>query len=60
LRKEENKRGVRSEAEVSQAQTNLYDVQFNAVSTRADFLLRASEFLGTIMEDPALSNVGEK
>ena len=60
LRKEERGRGVRSEAEVTQAQTNLYDVQLNAINARADFLQKTGEFLGTIMEDPALSNVVEK
>jgi outer membrane protein TolC len=60
LRKEEKGRGVRSDAEVSQAQTNLYDVQINTINARADFLLKTSEFLGTIVEDPALSNLVKK
>ena len=59
-RKEERSRGVRSEAEVSQAQINLYDVQIAAINARADYFAKISDFLGTITEDPVLANVTEK
>ena len=54
---QEFKRGVKSEADVSQAQLSLYDAQINAHNARADYLLKTGDFLGTIMEDPVLANV---
>lgn len=60
VRREEFKRGVRSEAEVSLAQIAFYDAQINAINSRADFLIKSADFLGTITEDPVLANVVEK
>jgi outer membrane protein TolC len=60
LRQEEFSRGVRSDAEVSQARISLFDVQVNAMNSRADYLMKVSDFLGTITEDPVLANVVEK
>ncbi len=51
------KRGVRSEAEVSQIQLTLYDAQINAATSRSDYLMKVGEFLGTIMGDPAVANL---
>ncbi len=59
-RDEEFRRGVRSEAEVSQAKLSLYDAQINAYSARRDYLLSVGDFLGTVMEDPVLANLAEK
>lgn len=60
VRQEEFRRGVRSEADVSLAQIGLYDSQINAIYSRSDFLLKSSDFLGTITEDPVLDNIGDK
>jgi len=57
---EEFGRGVRSEAEVSQAKLSLYDAQINAYSARRDYLLSVGDFLGTVMEDPVLANLAGK
>jgi outer membrane protein TolC len=57
---EEFGRGVRSEAEVSQAKLGLYDAQISAFSARRDYLLSVGDFLGTIMEDPVLANLAAK
>lgn len=51
------KRGVRSEAEVSQIQLSLYDSEINAVNARSDYLMKVGEFLGTIVGDPAVANL---
>ena len=53
-------RGAKSEADVSQAQLALYDAQYNADSARADYLLKTGDFLGTVMEDPALAYLADK
>ena len=52
--------GVRSEADVSMAQIHLYDSQINAINARNDYFMRIGDFLGTIMEDPALFNLPAK
>jgi outer membrane protein TolC len=51
------KRGVRSEAEVSQIQLGLYDAQINAANARSDYLMKVGEFLGTVVGDPAVANL---
>lgn len=56
-REEEFRRGVRSEAEVSQARLNFFDAQINAYSARRSYLLALGDFLGLIVEDPVLANV---
>lgn len=60
LRQEEFRRGVRSEAEVSQAKIGLYDAQLNAYSARRAYLLAVGEFLGQVVADPVLANVSAK
>ncbi len=57
---EEFNRGVRAEAEVNQAKLSLYDAQINAYSTRRAYLLSVGDFLGTVMEDPVLTNLAAK
>jgi outer membrane protein TolC len=58
--KEDFARGVKSETDVSQTQLSLYDNQLNALNARTDYLLKAGEFLGTLVEDPALANLADK
>lgn len=60
IKNEEFGRGVRSEAEVSQAKLSLYDAQINAFSARRDYLISLGDFLGTIVEDPVLANLAQK
>ncbi len=58
--KEDFDRGVRSESEVGLAQLNLYDTQLSAGTSRKDFLLMTGDFLGMLVEDPALVNISNK
>ena len=51
-------RGVSSEDDVSQARLALFDAEINAYNGRIDYLYRTGDFLGTIMEDPVLANLG--
>lgn len=53
----EFQRGVKSESDVSKARLALYDAEVNAYNSRLDFMIRTGDFLGTLMEDPALANV---
>lgn len=53
-------RGLKSEADVSLAQLSLYDAQINALNARSDYLYKTGDFLGMIMEDPILTNLGGK
>jgi len=59
-KKEEFSRGVRSEAEVNQAQLNLYDGQINAYNARRAYLLSIGDFMGTVLDDPVLANLSDK
>lgn len=56
----EFKRGSVAEADVSLAQLSLYDAQLSAYNSRADYLLKVGDFLGTLSEDPVLANVTGK
>lgn len=58
--KEDFKRGIKSEAEVSQVQLVLYDAELNAYNARADYLLKIGDFLGTLNEDPVVGNLADK
>lgn len=51
-------RGVCSEDDVNLARLALFDAQINAYNGRIDYLLRTGDFLGTVMEDPVVANVG--
>lgn len=59
-REDEFRRGVRSEAEVSQAKIGLYDAQINAYSARRSYLLAIGDFLGLVVEDPVVANLSNK
>ena len=57
MKQDDLKRGLASDAEVSAARLNYYFSQVSAFNARADYLTRTSEFLSTILEDPALANL---
>ncbi|MFO1449168.1 MAG: TolC family protein [Opitutaceae bacterium] len=59
-KKEEFTRGVIAEEDVSVAQLGLYDAKINAYSSRADYYNQVTEFLGTVVQDPVLSNLSVK
>lgn len=50
-------RGVTSEAAVNEAKLGLYDAQINAYTSRREYLMSVGDFLGTVVEDPALANL---
>jgi outer membrane protein TolC len=54
------RRGVKSDTEVSVAQLYLQDSEISALNTRIDYLLKIGDFLGTVMNDPVLTNLAEK
>ena len=56
-KQDEFSRGIMSEADVSLAQLALYDAQINAYNGRSDFLAKIGDFLGTVMEDPVVTNL---
>jgi outer membrane protein TolC len=59
-KKEEFTRGVIAEEDVRIAELGLYDVKINAYSSRADYYIQITEFLGTVVQDPVLSNLSMK
>lgn len=59
-KKAEFSRGVISEDDLSGAQIGLYDSQIAALGARADYYNQVCEFLGTVVEDPVLRNLGNK
>ena len=59
-KQDENKRGLVSETDVSLARLSLHDAQINALNSRADYLLKIGDFLGTLTEDPVLANLAAK
>ena len=50
-------RGISSEDEINLARLALFDAQISAFNGRSDYLYRTGDFLGTIMEDPVVTNV---
>jgi outer membrane protein TolC len=56
-RRLEFQRGSVAETDVKLAEIAYYDARINAYNARMDFLLKSGEFLGTLNEDPALSNL---
>lgn len=58
--KEDFRRGVKSESDVSQVQVSVYDAEINASNARADVFLRTGEFLGSLNEDPIVANLPVK
>jgi outer membrane protein TolC len=59
-KKEEFTRGVIAEEDVSVALLGLYDAKINAYASRADYYNQVCEFLGTVVQDPVLSNLTAK
>ncbi len=56
-RQDEFKRGDMAEADVSVAELGVYDAKLNALNGRMDYLYKVGDFLGQIVEDPALKNL---
>jgi outer membrane protein TolC len=56
-RREEFQRGSVAETDVKLAEIAYYDARINAYNARMDFLLKSGDFLGTLNEDPAVSNL---
>ena len=59
-KQEENKRGLVAETDVSISRLGLFDAQISALNSRADYLLKIGDFLGTLTEDPVLANLSTK
>lgn len=57
---EDLKRGNASEAGVNSAQLSYYDMQITAFSARYEYMMKVTDFLSTIMKDPALANLPAK
>lgn len=58
-RQDDFTRGTASESDVKLAEIAYYDARINAYNARTEFLLKNGEFLGTLNEDPALSNLSK-
>lgn len=56
-KREQFDRGAISKEEVDIAQLALYDAQLTAYSHRMEYLVKISELLGTVVEDPILANL---
>lgn len=56
--KEQRSRGLSSDADVSQAEVRYNSGLLAALEARADYLLKSSEFVGLVSEDPSLANLG--
>ena len=54
-KQDEFKRGLLSEADVSQVQLNLYDARINTGGARADYYQKVADLLGTLNNDPAIT-----
>lgn len=55
--KEQRGRGLSSDADVTQAQVRYTSGFLAALEARADYLLKSSEFVGLVSEDPNLANL---
>lgn len=55
--KEQRTRGLSSDADVIQAQVRYTSGLLSALEARADYLLKSSEFVGLVTEDPNLANL---
>ena len=58
--REDFRRGVKSDSDVTQVQLNVYDSEWNAINARADYLLKIGDFLGALNEDPIVANLPGK
>lgn len=56
-RQDDFARGVMSETDVNNAKIGLLEARINALHARVDFLSKTGEFLGTVVEDPILTNL---
>ncbi len=56
--KEQRSRGLSSDADVSAAEVRYNSGLLAALEARADYLLKSSEFVGLVTEDPSLANLG--
>jgi outer membrane protein TolC len=59
-RKEEFARGTIAEEDVGVSEINLYDSRIGAYTARADYYSQVCLFLGTVTEDPVLTNLSAK
>jgi outer membrane protein TolC len=57
MRRDEFKRGLISEADVGAAELGLIDARIAAFNARTDYFIRVGDFLGTLAQDPAVSNL---
>jgi len=56
--KEQRSRGLSSDADVNLAEVRYNSGLLAALEARADYLLKSSEFVGLVSEDPSLANLG--
>jgi outer membrane protein TolC len=56
--KEQRSRGLSSDSDVTQAQLRYNSGFLSALEARADYLLKSSEFVGLVSEDPNLAHLG--
>jgi outer membrane protein TolC len=56
-RKSDVGRGLASDADLRASQLAFQDAQLSTYSARADYLLKVSDYLSTLLEDPALANL---
>lgn len=57
---DEFKRGVKSDADVSIAQLQVYDNELGANNARIDYLIKVGDLLGTLDADPIVANLPAK
>jgi outer membrane protein TolC len=53
-------RGLASDNEVNTYELNYHEMRINALAARSDYLMKNADFLSTLLEDPALSNLPAK
>ncbi len=56
-RKADAARGLASENDVNAYQLNYQESRISAFAARSDYLMKTADFLSTLLEDPALSNL---
>jgi outer membrane protein TolC len=59
-RQDEFKRGIGTETEIAIADLALFDARIAAYNQRIDYLIRVGDFLGTLAQDPVVSNLSIK
>lgn len=53
------KRGIASDADVSAAKLSFIDAQVGAFNSRFDYLMKTTDFLSSMLQDPALANLSK-